>query len=309
MGLFSGLFGGGTTDDPAARQAAEARLEAWANALRNDELPAAVVERLRDAAHGKTPWMSTMTAAELLIAKTHGVMPVATVTGTCWYQYGRSWTEGHAEGWAKALARIGEEALAAKANAVVDVKLRTSRGGASSSMDFTLVGTAVRVQGLPPSTNPIIATTPALEFVRLLEMGIVPSGLAVGACYNWLTDYGRNYSGVFGYNQPLQTLGNFWESIRREAHADLRQSARYQGTGVLAHTHFSQILKQEGGDNQPIRYLGRHIVIGTVVDVRKGDKVPHGIEPVVDMRDDLSPLVAEPAPHNLHDHMDEEGGI
>ena len=48
-------------------------------------------------------------------------------------------------------------------------------------MDFTLIGTAVYVEGLPPSVEPIVATVPALEFVKLLEADVVPTGIAIGA--------------------------------------------------------------------------------------------------------------------------------
>jgi len=58
---------------------------------------------------------------------------------------------------------------------------------------------------------------------------------------------------------------------------------------VLAHTHFGEILKQDR-DKQPPAYLGRHIVVGTVVDTPRGADVPHEIEPTIDMRDGLSPL-------------------
>ena len=56
-------------------------------------------------------------------------------------------------------------------------------------MDFTLVGTAVHVEGLPPSPDPIVATVPALEFVKLLEADVVPTGIAIGAHYEWMTDW------------------------------------------------------------------------------------------------------------------------
>jgi hypothetical protein len=162
------------------------------------------------------------------------------------------------------------------------------------SMDFTLVGTAVRIDRLPASTDPVIATVPALEFVRLLEMGIVPTGLAIGACYDWLDDVSKSYSGNRVWdsysNKPLHTLSQFWERVRRRAHVNLRDSAATQGNGLLAHTQFSQLLKREGEKDMPDRYLGRHIVIGTVVDTRRGDGVPHHIRTVVDMRDALSPL-------------------
>lgn len=274
--------------------AAVARDEAWAIALEQDRLPAFVAERLGDAAAGRTPWVATMTPAELLLAKTHGIRPIATVSGTCWYSFGWSWTEGHAEGWHRALHRIGQEAFAAGANAVVDVKMRTIRHGFGSGMDFTLIGTAVKVDGLKPSPDPVIATVPALEFVRLLEMGIVPVGIAVGAQYEWLGGFGQWngwgsasnrlqwQTGAFAGSQPLPDLMDFWQRIRRDAHADLRRSAAAQGNGVLAHTQFGQLIRRER-DKAPPQYLGRHIVIGTVVDTPRNADVPHDIEIVLDM--------------------------
>ena len=303
--------------DPAAAQAAkdraaasEARMAAWEAALDQDQVPQFVEERLAAAAEGKTPWMSTMTPAELLMLRSHGVRPLATVSGTCWYQYGYSWTKGHADGWRMALARIKAEAIGCGAHAVVDVKMRTSRTLDAGSMDYTLLGTAVRFRDFPPSADPVIATVPALEFVRLLEAGIVPTGIAVGAHYEWITDYNGAYGGRMTWgNQALTSLGGFWESVRRQAHHDLREHAKQQGTGVLAHTHFGQIIKQEV-DKQPDRYLGRHIVIGTVVQTRPGDPIPHPIESVVDMRDDISPLIqTPPSHHNAYASSEREGSI
>ena len=296
---------------PSRSAEAQARDRDWEAALQQGRLPDPVLERLADARAGRTPWVATMTPAELLTIRSHGCRPIATVAGTCWYNFGWSWTEGHAEGWAYALDRIRQEAYAAGANAVVDVQMRTIRHQIGSSMDFTLLGTAIRVEALPPSTDPVIATVPALEFVQLLEMGIVPTGIAVGARYEWLGGYGNNWgnnwagqttqwqTGVFAGNQPLTELGTFWESIRRDAHADLRRHAATMGNGVLAHTHFGQIIKRER-DKQPPAYLGRHIVIGTVVDTPFGADVPHGIEPVIDMRDDATLSAARGHRHNVY---------
>jgi hypothetical protein len=286
-----------------------ARADAWSVALDDDGLPPFVEKRLTDAAAGKTPWIASMTPAELLLARSHGIRPVATVSGTCWFHYGYSWTEGHAEGWHKALDRMRREAVAAGANAVVDVRMRTLRHPMGASMDFTLIGTAVRIESLKPSKEPVVATVPALEFVRLVEAGIVPVGIAVGAQYDWFPPgYGGfGYGSGSGYNnwgdpswntqqvlqgwvnQPVSELTDFWNSIRRDAHAELRRAAAKQGNGVLAHVQFGQLFQRDR-DKQPPAYLGRHIVIGTVVEVERGAGVPHEVEMVIDMRGDLSPL-------------------
>lgn len=293
----------------AAVAAARERGTKWEAALAQGALPDFVQQRLSDAAERRTPWLSTMSAAELLIVRSHGARPIATVCGTCWFQFGSSWTKGHATGWRTALERLADEARACGANAVVDVKLRTS-AAEGDSMDYSLIGTAVRFDSLPPSADPVVATTPALEFVRLLEAGVVPTGIAIGAHYEWLTDTFGGMSGyAFSGNQPLNTLGHFWESIRRRAHMELRADAARQGTGVLAHTHFGQIIKREI-EKQPDQYLGRHIVVGTVVHTRPGERVPHDIESVVDMLDDASPLIrakAGPAMNYMND--EEEGAI
>ena len=275
-----------------------ARDREWGEALATGRLPSHVQQRLADARLGRAAWVATLTPAELLLGKSHGIRPVATVSGTCWFQYGWSWTEGHAEGWHTALARLRQEARAAGANAVVDVRMRTLAHRFGASMDFTLIGTAVRIDRLPASPEPAVATVPALEFVRLLEADIVPVGIAVGAQYDW---FPPQWGGGFATgwqtqravnswsSQAMPELTQFWERIRRDAHAELRRAAATQGNGVLAHTHFGQLLRQER-DKAPPRYLGRHIVIGTVVDTRAGAPVPMGIAPVVDMVDGPSPL-------------------
>lgn len=290
----------------SAEQQAQARQDAWSDALDNRTLPGFVKDRLQAASERKIPWLSTTTPAELLLVRSHGLRPLATVSGTCWFHYGFSWTQGHAEGWETAIVRMKREALAVGANAVVDVQMRTVKSPMAGSMDFTVFGTAVKFDSLPPSKDPVLATVPAMDFVRLLEMGISVCGIAIGASYDYLEDnyapgsYTTSYGGgrayqvqqqlqAFGGNTAVASLTGFWERIRREAHAQLRQSAARSGNGVLAKTNFGQLIPIER-EKMPPNYLGRHIVIGTTIDARRGDAIPHHIMPVVDMRDELSPL-------------------
>ena len=140
-------------------------------------------------------------------------------------------------------------------------------------MDFTLIGTAARMEGLPPSDDPVVATVPALEFVKLLEADIVPTGIAIGAQYDWLNDWsGRTNQTLFG-NVETSALSKFWEQIRQRAHAELRTNAAGQGNGVLAHVNFGQLFKIE--DQTVTRFLGRQIVVATTVDAPKRAKPRH----------------------------------
>ncbi|MBU6397099.1 MAG: heavy metal-binding domain-containing protein [Rhodospirillales bacterium] len=279
--------------------------------LRGGRIPTGALERLQEAAAGTKPWMATLTPAELRIARSKRLKPIAAISATCWLHYGYSWTRGHAEGWGQALDRLAQEAKACGANAVLDVKMRTIRLPLGESMDFTLIGTAVKIDGLPPSSDPIIATVPALEFVKLLEADVVPVGIAIGAHYEWMRDWsGYAANPSLWFNTEARQLSDLWEQVRRTAHQDLRQNARNQGNGVLAHVNFSQMfeVEREVGERKIKEYLARHIVVATIVDARRGTPLPHEIKMVVDMRDP-TPLTGTPPHHQAYATNEESGAI
>ena len=207
-----------------------------------------------------------------------------------------------------ALFRLKQEAVAAGANAVVDVKMRTLPLGIENSMDFTLVGTAVKIDGLPPSNDPIVATVPALEFVKLLEADVVPTGISIGAHYEWLTDWWGNATQAGFWNMEAQALSRLWETVRYRAHSDLRRHAQDQGNGLLAHVNFSEMFDREV-ENQPRQYLARFIVIATIVDCKPGAKFPHDIQIVVDMCAGETPLTGTTPHHQSYALNDEDGAI
>jgi uncharacterized protein YbjQ (UPF0145 family) len=292
-----------------ARQAARAeRVADIQRSLQNGDVPAAIRTRLEGARRGRLPWTATLTPAELMITRSHGLKPIAAVSATCWLHYGWSWTEGHAEGWNTALRRLQEEARVAGANAVLDVKMRTIPLGVSDSMDFSLVGTAVHVEGLPPSDAPIIATVPALEFVKLLEADVVPTGIAIGAHYEWMNDWRRSTNLTWMGNIESRALSELWETVRQRAHQDLRANARAQGNGVLAHLNFSQMFEREGQGSVK-QYLARHIVVATTVDARRGTALPHQVRMVVDLHAGGTPLVGTAQHHQSYSSNESEGAI
>jgi hypothetical protein len=306
MGLFDFLKG--PSAETRAAQAASAKRQAEVvEFLHSGNLPSAIKERLEGSRNGTLPWVATLTPAELLIARSHGLRPIAAVSATCWLHYGWSWTEGHAQGWDLALRRLREEAYAAGANAVLDVKMRTIPLGGVDSMDFTLIGTAVYVDGLPPSGEPIVATVPALEFVKLLEADVVPTGIAIGAHYEWMNDYFRNARMTWQGNAESQPLSDLWEIVRQGAHQQLRAHARSQGNGVLAHLNFSQMFEQEINNSR--RYLARHIVVATTVDAPPGTTFPHPVSMVVDIHAGRTPLTGTRVHHQSYASNQAEGAI
>ena len=307
MSLFD-IFKGPSAETLAAREDAAARQADIHWALSRGAVPKRVQRRLEGARSGALPWLATLTPAELLVTRSHGIKPIASVSATCWLHYGWSWTEGHQAGWETALRRLRQEAVAAGANAVLDVKMRTVRLPVADSMDFTLIGTAVRVEDMEFSPDPIVATVPTLEFAKLLEADVVPTGIAVGAAYDWLTDWQRTANQTWMGNIEAGQLSTLWNRVRRRSYGELQRSARGQGNGVLAHIDFSQMFEVER-DKQPRQYLARHIVVATTVDARPGAKFPHEIKMVVDMRDGKTPLVGTTRHHQSYVSNEEEGAI
>lgn len=304
MGIFNFLSGSqGNNSISSERQ------QDILNAIQTDSVPKMISKRLNSSKEGTSPWLATFNPAELLIMRSHGIRPIATVSSTCWLQYGWSWTVGHAQGWQKALDRLREEAKAAGANAVLDVKMRTIPLNMEDSMDFTLIGTAVYVEGLSPSRDPIVATVPPLEFAKLLDSDIIPVGLAIGAEYQWFSDWRSSTNLFLMGNIECTPLSKLFESVRRGAHEALRANARQQGNGVLAHINFSQMFEKEGDQNNPKQYLARHIVIATTLETSTLKVVPHHIQLVVDMHEGKSPLQDKKPHHQSYGSNEQEGGI
>jgi hypothetical protein len=268
--------------------------------------PPTIVSRLTESRSGKRPWIATLTPAELRIVRSHGIKPLCAISATCWMFY-RSWTLGHRDGWNTALTRLRNEAAAAGANAVLDVKMRTIPSAIHDSMDFTLIGTAVVIEGLASAASPIVATVPALEFVKLLEADVVPTGIAVGAHYEWWTDANGIFSRPWRGNIEATQLSDIVALARTTAHADLRTSALTQGNGVLANVNFSQLLAADAYG--PRRYLARHIVVATTVDANPSATLPEGVSMVVDMHAGKTPLTGSPAHHQSYESNEREGAI
>ena len=313
MGLFD-LFKAKTPEQKQAEAYAAARQADILTSLRQNRIPAGVQHRLGEAAAGRTPWVATLTPAELSMARSHGLKPIASISATCWLHYGWSWTLGHQQGWEMALKRLGDEARACGANAVLDVKMRTIALATGDSMDFSLAGTAVRVEGLPPSSEPIIATVPALEFIKLLEADVVPTGLAIGAHYEWLRGWqGFTTNGAFGawFNAESQALSQLWRTVRDQAHSNLRKNAQTRGNGVLAHLNFSQMfeVEREYGEQKVKEYLARHIVIATTLDARRGTPLPHDVKTVVDLHAGKTPLRGTTTHHQSYATNQDSGAI
>ncbi len=267
-----------------------ARQAAWNEALAHSTVPGFVKDRLAQTVAGTRPWVTTAGPAGLLAQRSHGIRPLGLVSGNCWFHFGYSWTRGHYEGWHTAIDRLRLEAALMGANAVVDVTMRVRRMPGTeneSHMDYAVMGTAVRLEGLPESANPALATVSALEFARLLEAGIVPVGIAIGAHYDWLALPGGVTPGAATFwNQEITPLSTFLTQVRRRALQELRDDGTRLGSGVLAHTQHTELYAIEPDENNPYpRFLARYIAIGTAILHDSRSRRQFGVRPVMSVSD------------------------
>jgi hypothetical protein len=266
-----------------------AREDVWIQALSHGNLPDFVKKRLTDTAAGQLPWVSTASVAGLLAQRSHGIQPLGLVSGNCWYNFGYSWTRGHYDGWHNAIDRLRLEASLMGAHAVVDITMKITRMAGQEGaghMDYSVLGTAIRMEGLSPSTNPALATVSALEFARLLESGIVPVGIAIGAHYDYWSPVNSGFGNPSGYwNQELTPLSIFLTNVRRKALQEFRDDGLRIGSGVLGHTQHSEFYRIEPDENNPyLRFLARHIAFGTAV-IHDSRRRPFGVRPVMSASD------------------------
>ena len=80
----------GNSNDPQALPIDNVFHDEVLRGLERDDVPTRIRSRLQGARSGTLPWSVTLTPAELLIVRSHGVRPIATVSTTCWLHYGWS---------------------------------------------------------------------------------------------------------------------------------------------------------------------------------------------------------------------------
>ena len=182
---------GAAGPEDAAASAASAR------SLAAGELPLEARRRLAQETGGRRLWATDLSVDELLLVEAEGYEPLGLVLGSSVYHVGWQrtgfWgpntqelttvTEAHLHARALAMGRMEREAAALGAHGVVGVRL-TTKGyeGSSDLLEFTAIGTAVRVRGAPPPARPFLSDLSGEDFWTLRQAGYTPVGLAMGFC-------------------------------------------------------------------------------------------------------------------------------
>jgi uncharacterized protein YbjQ (UPF0145 family) len=188
---------------------------------------------------------STLSISETLMAKATGLSPISQVMGSSIFHVGyngwSSWGGGeltaltHAYDRARALAlsRMEQEARMLGAHLVIDVKfLGRGYDWADDLLEFTAVGTAVRMEGAPPAP-PVLTLLKADELYKLHRAGYWPVGIALGNCF-WYVRHADCVSDGSWYSSELPMHTEASQAARDLAVGRFRAfAAHFKADGVV----------------------------------------------------------------------------
>jgi uncharacterized protein YbjQ (UPF0145 family) len=175
-------------------------------------IPLEAEARLAEVKANPGFFTSTLTVTEQALAHASGYDPICMVMGSCYYHVGWSsfsgWGGGELDTMTHALyevrnlaiGRLILEARAAGAHAVVGVQV-TSRHH-EEHLEYTALGTAIRVRGAAPTDNPPATLMDADQLRKCHIAGYWPVGIALANCvwYDPHCDCSRDGS---WFSQPL----------------------------------------------------------------------------------------------------------
>ncbi len=243
---------------------------------------------------------STLTPSETVVARQTGLTAISQVMGSSIYHVGFGLmgygtggevaTLQHAYEHARSLAlsRMQQEAAMVGAHIVLDVKFH-HRGFEWSSdlIEWCAVGTAFRVEGMPPQPQPILTLLEPDELWKIHHAGYWPVGIAIGSSF-WFEPHADCFGEGAYWSQELPTHTRAAQGARHNATERFRAFAHHLGAhGVVG------VRVQRTARDREYESNGQHtafhlnlVVMGTAVVRRQNaTSAPERPSLVVDLRD------------------------
>src|SRR2546421_2456559 len=240
-------------EDEQRKIQAQQDMETSLRSLEAGGLPIQAKRRLsEEVAAGHPLFTSDLSTNEFLLTRKLGYIPLSQVMGSSTYhvgwQYTRnySWqttefelatlTQAHQNASKLALGRLEQEAALLKAHGVIGVRfIRRNYVWGSDLIEYTAIGTAIRLPNAPLFPRPFLSDLSGQEFWTLLQAGYLPVGIVMGYCSycvssGWvLNQVLRSWNNleVVDYTQAIYTA-------RHLAMSRLEAMARsFNGVGVV----------------------------------------------------------------------------
>ncbi len=262
---------------------------------------------------GHPLFTSDLSTNELLLTHHHNYQPLSLVMGSSIYQVGwqyrRRYTwntnaeelvtisEAHRHASLLALGRLEQEATLLKAHGVIGVRFARRRyDWASSLIEYTAIGTAVRLSNTPLAAHPFLSDLSGQEFWTLLQAGYAPTGVVTGYCSYYvslgsrMTQQVQGWWGTGGNNQEIVPFAQAIYTARHLAQTRANQMAQKQGAQGIVGMHIDnqrQIIEYE--TEQPsAKYLDLLVhfaVVGTAITAMKKDHTISSPKPTLTFTD------------------------
>ena len=234
----------------AEKQRREAQ-EATQRALERGQIPYKARHRLELQGKSESGFFtSDLSCREYLLTQEAGYQPLGLVMGTAFYRIsflgffrGYQTVPGELSAMSQAqlaaremaVSRLRQEAALLGANGVIGVRLKLNDYSWSSrTIEFTAIGTAIRIPNRQPDPQPFTSDLSGQEFWQLHQAGYYPRGLVFGVCSYYVhTDNNtRNLTrGGFlgrgsGQNQEIRSYTEGFQTARHLAMARLKADIR-----------------------------------------------------------------------------------
>ncbi len=265
-------------------------------------LPIQAQRRLsEETAAGHPLFSSDLSTNEFLLARKQGYIALSQVMGSSIYhvgwQYTRNYTwntveaeltnvsNAHQHAAQLALGRLEQEAALLKAHGVIGVRLtRRSYEWGQNLLEYTAIGTAIRLPNTPLPQRPFLSDLSGQEFWTLLQAGYYPAGVMTGYSSYYvslgsnMTQQLRGWFGSGSYNQEIVPFTQALYTARDLGMYRLVNMARnLNALGVVGmHIDYERNVQEYETDNPTRYYLDLFVhfsVIGTAIRAQKQDHV------------------------------------
>lgn len=275
-----------------AELAQQKRQEEAIAALTNGDIPQFAKHRLLEHTGGDGKFFSSdLTTNEFMLMREAGVDPLCLVMGSAFFNvafWGRGMTRPRtgtmrdittAQLMARrnALQRMEKEAQILGADGVIGVRVvRNQHAFIDGQVEFTAIGTAVKVPGHKSDGTPFMSALSAKEFWQLHNAGFAPKGLALGCCVFYAAMDRETRNTMFSFwgnnaknNQEIRLFTQSFYEAREEAMNSLtRDSVEHNADGVIGVT-VDETIREQRWEINNVEYIDLLIdftVMGTTIE-------------------------------------------
>jgi len=254
---------------------------------------------------------SDLSCQEYLLTRQGGYEPISLVMGTAFYKVGfwgsfnsyrnftgelTNLTQAQLAARELAVSRMQQEAAILGAHGVIGVKVKVKGyDKRSRTIEFTAVGTAIRVPNREPEPQPFTSALTGQEFWQLHQAGLMPKGLVFGICSYYIHTDNQTRSitnpGLFGLlsgnwlmNQELTQYTTGFQTARHLAMSRLTSDIQKHGAeGAIGMQILAELEEIEYELNNTTYHdlLAHFVAMGTSIIQDHQEKVTSGRSPLL----------------------------